>query len=128
MVFLEFQGRIDDQIKLRGYRIELGEIESRLNQLPGISSAAVAVKEDSNEQGQLVGYVVMNNASWFDENEMRKELAKFLAPYMVPLSIIKMKEMPRMRAEKSTEKDYPSLKALASMKRMKTLKLMLRVL
>ncbi|MDV7697421.1 amino acid adenylation domain-containing protein [Chryseobacterium soli] len=105
--FIEFQGRIDDQIKLRGYRIELGEIETRLNQLPGISSAAVAVKEDSNEQGQLVGYVVMNNASWFDENEMRKELAKFLAPYMVPISIIKMKEMPRMPSGKIDRKRLP---------------------
>lgn len=105
--FIEFQGRIDDQIKLRGYRIELGEIETRLNQLPGVSSAAVAVKEDSNEQGQLVGYAVMNNDSSFDENEMRKELAKFLAPYMVPISIIKMKEMPRMPSGKIDRKRLP---------------------
>lgn len=105
--FIEFQGRIDDQIKLRGYRIELGEIETRLNQLPGVSSAAVAVKEDSNEQGQLVGYAVMNNDASFDENEMRKELAKFLAPYMVPISIIKMKEMPRMPSGKIDRKRLP---------------------
>jgi non-ribosomal peptide synthetase-like protein len=105
--FIEFQGRIDDQIKLRGYRIELGEIENRLNQLPGVSSAAVAVKEDSNEQGQLVGYAVMNNDASFDENEMRKELAKFLAPYMVPISIIKLKEMPRMPSGKIDRKRLP---------------------
>jgi non-ribosomal peptide synthetase component F len=85
--FIDFQGRIDDQIKLRGYRIELGEIESRLNQLANVSSAAVAKKEDSNGQGQLVGYTVMSYENSFDENEMRKELAKFLAPYMVPISI-----------------------------------------
>lgn len=105
--FIEFQGRIDDQIKLRGYRIELGEIESRLNQLHDVSSAAVAVKEDSNEQGQLVGYVVMNNESSFDENGMRKELAKFLAPYMVPISIVLMKEMPRMPSGKIDRKRLP---------------------
>ena len=105
--FIEFQGRIDDQIKLRGYRIELGEIETRLNQLPGVSSAAVAVKEDSNEQAQLVGYAVMTNDSSFDENEMRKELAKFLAPYMVPISIIKLKEMPRMPSGKIDRKKLP---------------------
>lgn len=105
--FIDFQGRIDDQIKLRGYRIELGEIESRLNQLAHVSSAAVAVKEDSNEQGQLVGYTVMNNEEAFDENEMRKELAKFLAPYMVPISIVKMKEMPRMPSGKIDRKRLP---------------------
>ncbi|ASW76047.1 peptide synthetase [Chryseobacterium piperi] len=105
--FIDFQGRIDDQIKLRGYRIELGEIEERLNQLPDISSAAVAVKEDSNGQGQLVGYAIMNDDSPFDENEMRKELAKFLAPYMVPIAIIKMKEMPRMPSGKIDRKKLP---------------------
>lgn len=105
--FIDFQGRIDDQIKLRGYRIELGEIESRLNQLHDVSSAAVAVKEDSNGQGQLVGYAVMSNESSFDENEMRKELAKFLAPYMVPISIVLMKEMPRMPSGKIDRKRLP---------------------
>ncbi|KMQ67798.1 peptide synthetase [Chryseobacterium sp. FH2] len=105
--FIDFQGRIDDQIKLRGYRIELGEIESRLNQLTNVSSAAVAVKEDSNGQGQLVGYTVMNNEDSFDENKMRKELAKFLAPYMVPISIVKMKEMPRMPSGKIDRKMLP---------------------
>ena len=51
MVSLIFRGRIDDQIKLQGYRIELGEIETRLNQLEGVSSAAVTVREDANQQG-----------------------------------------------------------------------------
>lgn len=105
--FIDFQGRIDDQIKLRGYRIELGEIESRLNQLANVSSAAVAVKEDSNGQGQLVGYTVMSNENSFDENEMRKELAKFLAPYMVPISIVKLREMPRMPSGKIDRKRLP---------------------
>ena len=105
--FIDFQGRIDDQIKLRGYRIELGEIETHLNKLPDVSSAAVAVKEDSNGQGQLVGYTMMNNDLSFDENIMRKELAKFLAPYMVPISIIKMKEMPRMPSGKIDRKKLP---------------------
>lgn len=105
--FIDFQGRIDDQIKLRGYRIELSEIESRLNRLSGVSSAAVAVKEDANGQGQLVGYTVMNNDAAFDESEMRKEIAKFLAPYMVPIAIIRMKEMPRMPSGKIDRKKLP---------------------
>ena len=29
---IEFQGRIDNQVKVRGYRIELGEIETVLGQ------------------------------------------------------------------------------------------------
>ncbi|WP_407505250.1 Pls/PosA family non-ribosomal peptide synthetase [Elizabethkingia miricola] len=105
--FIDFQGRIDDQIKLRGYRIELGEIETRLNQLENVSSAAVTVREDANQQGQLVGYAVMKSDADFNENVMRKELAKFLAPYMVPITIIKMKEMPRMPSGKIDRKKLP---------------------
>jgi acyl-coenzyme A synthetase/AMP-(fatty) acid ligase len=78
-----------------------------LNQLANVSSAAVAVKEDSNGQGQLVGYTVMSNENSFDENEMRKELAKFLAPYMVPISIVKLREMPRMPSGKIDRKRLP---------------------
>ncbi|MDH6250816.1 non-ribosomal peptide synthetase-like protein [Chryseobacterium sp. H1D6B] len=121
--FIDFQGRIDDQIKLRGYRIELGEIETRLNMLPGVSSAAVAVKEDANEQGQLVGYAVMSNDSSFNESEMRKELAAFLAPYMVPISIVKMKEMPRMPSGKIDRKKLPIPESFAGHENKEELKI-----
>jgi hypothetical protein len=46
----------------------------------------------------------MKSDTDFNENEMRKELAKFLAPYMVPITIIKMKEMPRMPSGKIDRK------------------------
>lgn len=105
--FIEFQGRIDDQIKLRGYRIELGEIESRLNQLEGVSAGAVAVKKDSNDQEQLVGYVVMKARFLFDEADFRAKLLAFLAPYMVPLAIIEVTEMPRMPSGKIDRKRLP---------------------
>lgn len=57
----------------------------------------------------MVGYAVMKSDADFNENEMRKELAKFLAPYMVPITIIKMKEMPRMPSGKIDRKNYPYL-------------------
>ena len=50
---LEFLRRLDGQVKLRGQRIELGEIEHALLDLPGISAAAVAVRDE-----RLVAYVV----------------------------------------------------------------------
>lgn len=105
--FIDFQGRIDDQIKLRGYRIELGEIESRLNGLTGVKSAAVALKKDGNEQDQLVGYAIMEDGITFDENDLRHQLAQFLAPYMVPLVIVPMTEMPRMPSGKIDRKKLP---------------------
>lgn len=104
---IDFQGRIDDQIKLRGYRIELGEIETKLHELPNVSAAAVAVKKDGNDQDQLVGYVVPEDDVNFNEAELRIELAKFLPPYMVPGTIVSLPEMPRMPSGKINRKALP---------------------
>ncbi len=104
---VDFYGRLDDQIKLRGYRIELGEIEARLNNLPGISAAAVAVKKDANLQEQLVGYVLAEDLTEFSEPVLRAELAKVLPPYMVPAIIVALPEMPRLASGKIDRKNLP---------------------
>ncbi|HVI43246.1 MAG TPA: Pls/PosA family non-ribosomal peptide synthetase [Chitinophaga sp.] len=104
---IDFQGRLDDQIKLRGYRIELGEIENRLNTLPGITAAAVAVKKDNNDQDQLVGYVMKTAGQLFDESIIRADLAKVLPPYMVPGVIMILEEMPRLPSGKINRKALP---------------------
>lgn len=104
---IDFQGRLDDQIKLRGYRIELGEIEVKLNQQPGIAAAAVAVKKDGNDQDTLVGYVVMEPGHSFDETLLRTGLANVLPPYMVPGAITRLPEMPRLPSGKINRKALP---------------------
>ena len=102
-----FFGRLDDQIKLRGYRIELGEIEAKLSALVGIQSAAIAVKQDSQEQDQLVGYVVMNQKNIFNEADLRAQLALTLPIYMVPSCIVQLDEMPRITSGKVNRKVLP---------------------
>ena len=102
-----FFGRLDDQIKLRGYRIELGEIEAKLSALAGVQSAAVAVKQDSQEQNQLVGYVVMSQTSIFSEAALRTQLALTLPVYMVPSCIVQLDEMPRITSGKVNRKVLP---------------------
>ena len=104
---VSMQGRFDDQIKLRGYRIELGEIETKLNQISGVASAAVAVKKDFNGQDQLVGYVVTEGLACIDEAVFRVELAKTLPSYMVPGTIVTLSEMPRMPSGKINRKALP---------------------
>ena len=103
---VEFKGRIDDQVKLRGYRIELGEIESRLNALESVESAVVALKKDSNNQDQLIGYIISEDG--FDETFARNELAKVLPPYMIPLTIVRLSEMPRSPGGKIDRKALPT--------------------
>lgn len=104
---IDFQGRLDDQIKLRGYRIELGEIENQLNSIAGVAAAAVAVKKDSNDQDQLVGYIVKEDDQPFDESILRSHLAKVLPPYMVPGIIQILDDMPRLPSGKINRKALP---------------------
>jgi non-ribosomal peptide synthetase-like protein len=111
---VDMYGRIDDQIKLRGYRIELGEIESKLNEIAGVRSAAVAVKKDNSGQDQLVGYVIPEGLACIDESVFRVELSKTLPSYMVPGTIIILSEMPRMPSGKINRKALPVPEALTA--------------
>src|SRR5579864_8827977 len=42
---LEYQGRIDQQVKVRGFRVELEEIEAMLREHPEVEQAAVSVRK-----------------------------------------------------------------------------------
>ena len=105
---VEFHGRMDDQIKIRGYRIELGEIENQLACLNGVRTAAVCVKKDSQQQPQLVGYIIPDELTQFNEHALRESLQKVLAPYMVPQIIMTMDEMPRLPSGKINRKLLPT--------------------
>ena len=104
---IDFQGRLDDQIKLRGYRIELGEIENKLAELIDITAAVVAVKKDNNGQDHLVGYVVSDDPVNMNQATIRTELAKTLPAYMIPTVIMQLQEMPRLPSGKVDRKSLP---------------------
>lgn len=104
---IDFQGRLDDQIKLRGYRIELGEIENQLSNLTDITAAAVAVKKDINGQDHLAGYVVCDDPVNMNQQSIRDALAKVLPAYMVPSVIMQLSEMPRLPSGKINRKALP---------------------
>lgn len=104
---IDFHGRLDDQIKLRGYRIELGEIESCLAAIPGIIAAAVALKKDNFDNGQLIAYVELKDRTGFDEPTFKAVLSKLLPAYMVPFAIVPIDLLPRQTSGKIDRKKLP---------------------
>ncbi|GAA4701834.1 hypothetical protein GCM10023215_46050 [Pseudonocardia yuanmonensis] len=88
---LDFLGRGDQQVKLRGYRIEPGEVEAALLAQPGVTQAAVQVREDQPGRRMLVGYVVLDGTTAgtaADAARVRAALAGSLPDYMVPTVLV----------------------------------------
>ena len=90
---LVFQGRADDQVKVGGRRIELGEIESALQDLPGVSGAAAAVRTTEAGNQVLVGYLAVASPDSFDRAAAVAELREQLPAALVPLLAL-VEELP----------------------------------
>ena len=89
---LEFLGRLDQQVKLRGFRIELGEIESVLAKIPGISRAAVILREDRPGDKRLVAYYTGRDD--LSSTSLRQALRATLPDYMIPSAFQHLEQFP----------------------------------
>ncbi|WP_239588914.1 Pls/PosA family non-ribosomal peptide synthetase [Gordonia hydrophobica] len=102
---LEFVGRADDQVKIGGRRIELGEIDNALQNLPGVSAAAVAVRKTATGSSLLVGYLASTDPS-FDLGEAQTLLRRDLPAAMVPRLAL-MDELPTRTSGKVDRNALP---------------------
>ncbi len=100
---IEYAGRIDHQVKLRGLRIELGEIEARLLEHDNVREAVVLVVDGK----QLVGYVVLADASVEWRPELVAHLQRGLPDYMVPNQWLNLEQMPLSPNGKLDRKALP---------------------
>jgi len=80
---LLFVGRADDQVKVGGRRIELGEIDNALQNLPGVSGAAAAVRTTAAGNQVLVGYLAAEGT--VDIAACRELLRAELPAALVPI-------------------------------------------
>ncbi|MEU6810473.1 amino acid adenylation domain-containing protein [Streptomyces sp. NPDC046831] len=104
---LDFLGRVDDQVKLRGFRIELGEVEAVLTEHPGISSAAVLLREDKPGHPRLVGYAVPADGA-LTAAELRAHLADRLPAHMVPDAFVLLESLPLSPSGKIDRRSLPA--------------------
>jgi amino acid adenylation domain-containing protein len=98
---IEYEGRVDGQVKVRGYRIELGEIELVLSGHARVKECAVVAREDEPGEKRLVAYIVSDETVSAsegqllrDSGELRQYLQERLPEYMIPSSFVMMEEMP----------------------------------
>jgi amino acid adenylation domain-containing protein len=107
---LEFLGRVDNQIKIRGFRVELEEIEEALRCHVGVSDCVVTLREDTDGDKRLVGYVVAAKES-VAISELRNSLKAKLPSYMVPAVFEMIESLPLMPNGKIDRRALPEPKA-----------------
>lgn len=107
----QFNGRIDDQVKLRGQRLELGEINAVIQDATGDVSevATLVIKHPSQQKEQLVVFVSRKQSQNKSARELEitndEDVHEFLAcikiaaqnklpGYMVPTHLIPVRSLP----------------------------------
>ena len=88
---VEIIGRVDRQVKINGYRIELEEIQKQLLNIAGIKDATVIDRMIDNRR-VLCAYLASDKK--MSAKHIRRELAKYLPTYMIPLYYIRVEGIP----------------------------------
>lgn len=93
-------GRHDDQVKIRGHRIELLEITCTLKQIKNIKDASTIVYSKDEKIKNIVSFVVAHEIFEFETDTIKSYLMQCLPAYMIPNTIILVKNIPQNRSGK----------------------------
>jgi amino acid adenylation domain-containing protein len=102
---IEYLGRVDDQVKIRGYRVEPMEIERIMDKSGLVQMAAIEVKQDSNANKYLVGYLVPGTS--YSKDKLTQYLKQNLPEYMIPGRMLEMESFPMLPNGKIDRRSLP---------------------
>ncbi|PHM72994.1 non-ribosomal peptide synthetase [Xenorhabdus sp. KJ12.1] len=106
---IEYLNRNDFQVKIRGFRIELGEVEAQLMLCHGVREAVVIAREEvENNQKRLVAYLCPQEGVSLSPAELRQQLARHLAEYMLPMAFVILDKLPLTPNGKLDRKALPA--------------------
>lgn len=105
---LEFQGRLDHQVKVRGFRIELGEVEAALRRFPGLQQVVVIVHEREPGDKRLIAYVVVTGSQEVVPRQLRDFLSERLPDYMIPTEFVLLETLPLTASGKVDRRALPA--------------------
>lgn len=108
---IEFAGRSDFQVKIRGYRVELEEIEAQIDRLTIVNKSVVIARNNQNNESILVAYVIFTSEV-VDYNTVVEHLKMKLPQYMIPYTIVAVKEFPVTPNHKIDRKALSELEVL----------------
>ena len=106
---IEYNGRIDLQVKVRGYRVELPEIETVLMQVPEVAAAVVDTFEPAPGTVELVAYYSLRRGvRALDPEVVHDVLRERLPSYMVPAYLEQLATIPMTTSDKADRKALPA--------------------
>lgn len=93
--FIYIVDRLKDLIIVNGENIYPGEVEDCIYEVERVSECAVIGHPDPLRGQAVWAYVVMKEGYPFDENKIRKYMARNIASYKIPRRFIPMDALPK---------------------------------
>lgn len=107
--YIEYLGRIDDQVKVRGFRIELDEVRGAIARIPAVDDTAVITRDNQAGMKEIYAYLVSKEA--LEMEEIKLKLTEMLPEYMIPAYMVQIDEIPVTRNGKLDRKALPDIES-----------------